>query len=472
MEVLNKEKVLEHAKQLIDEGKIDRAIVEYQKLLEIDPKDMRIKLRVAELLARQKKINEAVKVYNEVAEGYTIEGFYLKAVTVYKNILRLNPSLVGINYSLAELYEKMGLNKDAIHQYQIIANSFEQKGGYEDLLEVRKKMVELDPHNSAGRIRLAETYQYMGKEEEAIDEYEKIIKEIKGVAKTDQLIELYEKVLSYRSENVEMLRALCQIYYKRGEWKKIIARLDKKDSLLKNETDLILMQAEIYARLNQIETAKGKYKTVAEHFLNEGDIDKALDAYKNILVISSDSEDEVKELVGGIDPDFFEKVRQEAVNERQRISEKLSEAERTINEAGAEGLPERGGRVRFTELSGEEVSEKMHAAESAFELGKAYYQMGLPDEAGPELGKCLNIYKELKAAGHLDKSLLDRISEIEKWLGIGEGPGPDDTMSLGGLDEDSMKKVKKDHEEKIQEKKDKPEAEAKRKKRDKRIGFV
>ena len=113
MSILNKEKILELARLFIEEGKYDKAIKEYEKILIADPADMRVKLRIAELYAKRKQIADAIRVYREVAKAYTHEGFYLKAVTVYKNVLKLNPSLIEVNEKLAELYEKMGLVGDA-----------------------------------------------------------------------------------------------------------------------------------------------------------------------------------------------------------------------------------------------------------------------------------------------------------------------------------------------------------------------
>lgn len=474
MEVLNKEKVLEHAKELIKDGKIDRAITEYRRLLDVDPKDMRIKLRIAELLARQKKVSEAVKAYQEVADTYSADGFYLKAVTVYKNVLRLNPSLIDINYRLAELYEKMGLFKDSIHQYQILANSLEQKGDYQALIDVRKKIVGLDPHNVANRIRLAETYQYQGMEDESISEYEGLVGEVREAGKSDQLIELYEKILSYRPDNLEMIRALSNIYYKRGEWKKVVSHLEKSDKISGRETDLLLMQADVYTRLNQIETAKGKYLAAAEIFIEGGDIDQALDAYKEVLVISPDEEEKIRELVGGVDPDFFEKVKRDADEKRRRLEERaqeqMKEAEDTGDVVGV--APTGGHRGAPPIFSDEEVKARLRDADAAFELGKAYRQMGLATEAAPELEKGLNIYEALEAGGVKGDPVLSRIATIRNWLGI-EGrkevrPDEEETLDLRPRTPDIgiEKQEKTDVKEKVKDKKEI------KKKKDKRVGFV
>ena len=486
MEVLNKEKVLEHAKQLIEEGKVDKAIAEYHKLLNIDPRDMRIKIRIAELLIRQKKVNDAVKVYKEVADSYTDDGFYLKAVTIYKNILRLNPSLMNINRELAELYEKMGLNKDATHQYQILASSLEHKGDYEALVSIRKKMTDLDPHNIASRIRLAETYQYQGNEEESINEYELLVDEVRSSGTPAQLLDLYEKILSYRPGNLEMVRSISKIYYKQCDWKKVVEHLVKAKELIAQQTDLILMQADVYARLNQLETAKTKYKDAAEIFIENGELDKAMDAYRDILVIAPDREDEVKELVGEIDSDLFEKLKSDAEEKRRELEERalVAEAEaEAAEEAGGEEPPDETPVTEtpskpareIPQLSEADIKRCLHDTHAAFELGKAYRQMGLKSEAEPELTKSLDLYRQLVDGGYTDDKVTENILKLEEWLGVVHQEVEEEEKASKVVKEPTKeptkkaKDVKKESkkEEKKEEKEEKP-----KKKRDKRMGFV
>ena len=156
--ILNKEKLLEQAQAFVDEGKIDKAIREYEKILFSDVKDLRVKIRIAELYTKQKQSEQAIKLYREVALQYTDEGFYLKAVTVYKQILRLNPSLIEINEELAKLYERMGILGDAVRQYDIVANALDRRGDRERSLEIREKIVQLHPDDIASPTPISKIY--------------------------------------------------------------------------------------------------------------------------------------------------------------------------------------------------------------------------------------------------------------------------------------------------------------------------
>lgn len=410
MEVINKEKVLEYARKLISEGKIERAILEYKRLMEADPTDMRLKLRVAELLAKQKRIEEALDLYNEVAKSYAMDGFYLKAVTVYKNILRLNPSLIDVNLSLAELYEKMGLKKDAVHQYQILANAFEQSGDVDKLIEIRDKMVKLDPNDTQARVRLAELYKYKGMDEEALKEYDELAKMARSSGKTDELVSLYERILLYKPDRVDVLKELASIYHKRGEWKKLISLLGKKDINLDDPT-LIMMLADAYASLKQIETAKTKYREAAQKFVEKGDIEQALGAYRSILVASPDDEEFVREAVSEIDIDYFDKIKREAEERRKRIDEARSiDTSMPQEEPKSKEVP---AQVTISDVDG-----RLKEADGMLELGRAYKAMGLTDEARAELERALDIYQGIWNAGYRNEDVSRRIEDATSLLEI------------------------------------------------------
>ena len=95
-----KSKIIDKAQKLIQKGYIDKAIVEYKRLTEKDPKDPTIRLRIGDLYVKIGKKDEAIKEYGEVAKIHTQRGFYLKAIAVYKQILKLDENLIEIHFKL------------------------------------------------------------------------------------------------------------------------------------------------------------------------------------------------------------------------------------------------------------------------------------------------------------------------------------------------------------------------------------
>lgn len=441
--ILNKEKILEQARLFIEEGKYDKAIREYEKILIADPSDMRVRLRIAELYAKRKQITDAIRVYREVATAYTKEGFYLKAVTVYKNVLKLNPSLIEVNAKLAELYEKMGLREDAARQYNLYAAALEHKGEINKVIEIRKKIVDLMPQDGRARVRLAELYQREGMNEEAIDQYEEYARRLEEEGKDEAtLIEMYEKVLSYRSGREDMLRALVRIYYSKGEKKKALRWLEYAKTLTLVDTELLGMQAEIYASLNQVETARTKYLTLSDLYRERGDIDAALDALVKIAMLIPSEQERMERRAAELGVGAREKLRTAVekyrCEEEERIrkeeeeeafaEEVTAKAEKPLEEKVEEKAEERWERAAVIPVKRREVrkprvpskKEKMRQAKAAYDLGKYYKEIGLNGEAKKELTKAFELYSEFEEES---TEAAIRISEIRLLIGV-KKPAP------------------------------------------------
>lgn len=99
----------ERAQQLLASGKLDKSLAEFRKLVEKNPKDLRLKLKMGEVQARMGKTEDAVKAYGEVAEKYAADGFIVQAIAVNKLILDLDPNRKEIQDKLAQLYSTRGM---------------------------------------------------------------------------------------------------------------------------------------------------------------------------------------------------------------------------------------------------------------------------------------------------------------------------------------------------------------------------
>ena len=138
---MDKNKIIEAAAKLVAKGAYDKAIKEYQKVLDADPKDVRILQKMGELYQKKNDNSQAAQYFTRVAESYTNDGFFLKAVALYKQVLKLDSSLMEVNIKLAELHQQLQLMGEAMAYYQIVANHYDKSGDTKRSLEVLKKMV-------------------------------------------------------------------------------------------------------------------------------------------------------------------------------------------------------------------------------------------------------------------------------------------------------------------------------------------
>ncbi|MDX1386200.1 MAG: tetratricopeptide repeat protein [bacterium] len=193
-----------------------------------DPGDLRLKLQIGKQYFKQKDVKNGIAWYQEVAEKYEEEDFVLKAIAIYKEILKFSPGSVEFNEKLGDLFLKVGIAADAAQQYTIVIHYYLSHHQPENALRVCQKLVEAEPEEVHHRLRLAEIYFNQGMEEESLAEYEKIARKLrKDLKQLDVLAEVYEKILLKRPKEMTLLRELCVFYLKLKNPQKAIRKIER-----------------------------------------------------------------------------------------------------------------------------------------------------------------------------------------------------------------------------------------------------
>src|SRR3569623_1859904 len=186
---------MDAARKFVDKGQIDKAVKEYLRIVQEDPKDVRIWLKIGDLYAKKNAKQDAIETYLKVARFYHEQGFFLKAVAVYNQILKLDPRQVDVILKLAEMYRDMGKMAEAMQHYESVAAHFHREGNTKDALETVKKLVDLDPENIATRIKLAELYSKEGLVQDAIEQFSVACEHLRRVfTLDDQNVEAHERL--------------------------------------------------------------------------------------------------------------------------------------------------------------------------------------------------------------------------------------------------------------------------------------
>ena len=196
----NKQKVLASAEKYVQQGKLQNAISEYEKVLKNDAKDLTVNNTVGDLYSRLGETDKAVECFKSVGDAYAGQGFTVKAIAMYKKICKLKSSLESL-LKLAELYSQQGLFNDARAQYLQVAEEFLKANELENAVRIFQKVLEMDPENSAMRIRLAEVYVRLNKKNEAWQIFTTAAESLRAKGSLNEADEVLQRMLKLDPNN-------------------------------------------------------------------------------------------------------------------------------------------------------------------------------------------------------------------------------------------------------------------------------
>ncbi|MEJ2197988.1 MAG: tetratricopeptide repeat protein [Desulfuromonadales bacterium] len=267
----SKDKLLANAQKFLSKGQTEKAIGEYQKLVDAFPKDVRNRQKFAELLCRNKRNEDALKEYEVVARHYTETGFYLKAIAVFKQMQKIESSRVDIYHRLAELNEKQGLIGNALTEYRNLISFYEKNQMHQEAIEVLEKMAELDPDNLNVLVKVAECYMANGQNDQALEKFQELITPLSEKGEHAKVIKLYEHFLDICPEEGRSRLPLACALVGNGSADKAISVL--KELLKHSPEDLAINRclADAYVASQDFANARLTLKHLLK--INQGDLD-------------------------------------------------------------------------------------------------------------------------------------------------------------------------------------------------------
>ena len=227
----NKQKVLASAEKAVQQGKLQNAITEYEKITKEDPKDLTVLNTIGDLYARVGQNDKAGHYFKRVGDLYAGEGFTVKSIAMYKKLTKLTPGNAEATLKLAELYTQQGLYNDARAQYVVLAEQSLKGNDLDSAARSFQKILELDPENTAMQSKLADTYMKLGKKAEARGIFFTAAQSLYQRGALDAADESLKRVLQLDPTNMDALLLQGKIAADSGDGASAIAILEKVPDL-------------------------------------------------------------------------------------------------------------------------------------------------------------------------------------------------------------------------------------------------
>ena len=279
---MDKNKIIEGAAKLVARGAFDKAIKEYQRVLDLDPRDMRVLQKMGELYQKKGDNPQAASFFTRVAEIYAQDGFFLKAVALYKQVLKLNPDLVEVNLKLAELHQQLGLMTEAMAFFQVVVGHHERRGDTRATFATLKKMVDLDPENVSSRLKLAELYAREQMGGEALGEFRRSADWLERNNRPDERLRVLERIAALEPDNIQLARDLARDYLARGDQKRALAKLQLCFKADPRDIPTLLLLAQAFTALNHTSKTLSVYKELAKLYGERGQQAESREAWLKV----------------------------------------------------------------------------------------------------------------------------------------------------------------------------------------------
>jgi diguanylate cyclase (GGDEF)-like protein len=260
----NRDKALRQAEKYVQQGKLTSAIDEYEAILEEDPADLSVVNTLGDLCARAGRNADAVKYYHRVAQDFVDTGATVKAVAMFKKILKLDPSSHETAMRLGDYYAGQKLLGEARQHYQLAADACRKAGLARTALGVLKKIAELEPDNYAARLEYARVASAEGFPNDAHEGYRAAGAELLRAGRTADAVAAFKCALEIRPGAMATARALADAYLQLGDVDEALALLRRLLDEKPGDIELLLALGRTYRAAGDLEKAESVFSKLLE----------------------------------------------------------------------------------------------------------------------------------------------------------------------------------------------------------------
>lgn len=259
-----KEKLIEDAQKLALRGQFDKAAKAYEQILALEPAAINHRQKLAELLIKCGRSDDARKELETIGKHFSKNGFFLKAIAVYKQLQKLFPADISLSLTLAELNEQLGLVANSLSEYKLVYEFHVKEDNITEALGILDRMQHVDPQNIPIKIKLAETYYKHGRKQESYAVFAKTASMLLECSDNSTLTKISARVLQLFPDKADFMFEILSEQINEGNAAPAIETL--QNLLRSNPNDKRVWELIVlaYQQLVQPQRVKIAY----QHYLN------------------------------------------------------------------------------------------------------------------------------------------------------------------------------------------------------------
>lgn len=444
-----------------------KAIAIWKKINKLDPTALEPYLNLADLYAKQGLMMEAKAQYQVVIEEYAKRGRGREAADVLRKMAEIEPGDLKVRSKLADLYTREGRVDKAVEEHVAIAAELSRKGHLAEALQVLEKGLKLDSHSRLLREEIARVHLLRKEYPQAAAAIQPALRAAPGDAtllalmgeaqlgagRLDEAEQVLRQRLAVAPDDVEARVVLGKVCLAQRQperaYEELLPAVDKLMERRESERAVALLQllvdgapghvrtllklVELHRMTRNDRAVALTYGLIADAYLTAGQLEQAASVLE--ILVSSEPQNpqhrkKLQSLRARLPRAGAAPARDEEFEEGLDFA--LSEADLDLEH---EAPPARAGAIErpTIELSGPLSDEDREFVEEHLAEGRVFRKYGLVDKAADQFEaivarfqdnaearvELVDVYKEkghnARAAAHLLG-----LAEISRLQGDGE----------------------------------------------------
>jgi len=214
---IDREETLKKAEKLLRQGRLDAAIVEYQRVVDEHPRDWNTANTLGDCFYRAHQIDRAVEQYCRIADHFGQDGFYPKAAALYKKALKIKPDDEHALRQSAEIAIRQGTLVEAKQYLAALAEHRRLQGDAHGAADVLLRLGTLDPDDLDARLDAARAVAAAGGGERVAGEFRGVADALTERGERDRALEVLVEAARLLPDERTIRGALAAQFAARGD---------------------------------------------------------------------------------------------------------------------------------------------------------------------------------------------------------------------------------------------------------------
>lgn len=315
----NREAAAEYAKvadYYAKDGFLLKAIAIWKKINKLDGTALEPYVNLAELYAKQGLMMEAKGQYQIIVDEYVRRGRLRDAGEILRRMADIDPGDLKIRSKLADLYTREGNSAKAVEEHIAIADELNKKGHLAEALQVLEKGLKLGPQNPRLRAELARIHLLQKNYDKAVHFLEEAVQSSPndapllsrlgeaylGAKKVEEAQTIFRRLITLNPADQEARVQMGRLHLVQGQFDQAFDELqyvvehllaqregDRAVALLQqivqrnpNHIKTLVRLAEVYRAIGKDGLVPTTLSQLTEAYIKEGQLDQAATMLENL----------------------------------------------------------------------------------------------------------------------------------------------------------------------------------------------